>query len=377
VKFSILLPTLNRLRYLRQAVETVRRQDYDDWEIVISDNASQEDIAGYVASLSDPRIHYSRSETFLPVTDNWNRCLEGASGDYVHMLGVDDGLAPGQLREVAQQAERYRRPDLLYSLTHHVAYPGVLPGAPEGYVAEVNNASFLLRAREARVLDWDQRLKAVRSALSFRHDFSFDMQHVFVRRDLVEKLRRHGPFFQSPFPDFYAANALFLRAERVLALPRFWTLRGISPKSYGSFHFVQDEEGGSSYLQGEAPRPQGEGLVAGSNMNDSWLLAMRCLIAAHGGDFDLEIDYARYRRLQAAYVGSHMPRAQRRAARGPMKAHERLLSRGAWVGRKLDPLLSRVAARLWGQRFQPYRVRFLEVRAENLLQAFEALAKGS
>ena len=44
---SVLLPTKNRLTYLRYAVESVRRQDYPHWEIVISDNHSEEDILGY------------------------------------------------------------------------------------------------------------------------------------------------------------------------------------------------------------------------------------------------------------------------------------------------------------------------------------------
>ena len=44
MKFSVLLPTRNRLEYLRYAVETVRRQDYADWEIIVSDNCSEDDI---------------------------------------------------------------------------------------------------------------------------------------------------------------------------------------------------------------------------------------------------------------------------------------------------------------------------------------------
>jgi len=45
VRFSILLPTRNRLEYLRQAVETVRRQSFADWEVVVSDNDSEDESA--------------------------------------------------------------------------------------------------------------------------------------------------------------------------------------------------------------------------------------------------------------------------------------------------------------------------------------------
>jgi len=53
----------------------VRRQDYQDWEIVISDNCSEDDIAGFVLSLDDTRVKYVRTESFVPVTDNWKQRL--------------------------------------------------------------------------------------------------------------------------------------------------------------------------------------------------------------------------------------------------------------------------------------------------------------
>ena len=80
MKFSVLLPTRNRLEYLRYAIETVLRQDYQNWEVIVSDNCSEDDIAGYVASLNDPRICYVRTDTFVPVTDNWNNALRLSTG---------------------------------------------------------------------------------------------------------------------------------------------------------------------------------------------------------------------------------------------------------------------------------------------------------
>ena len=80
MKFSILLPTRNRLEYLKLAVESVMRQDTRDWQLVISDNCSEQDVEGYVASLGDPRILYRRTERVVPVTENWNRALRSRRG---------------------------------------------------------------------------------------------------------------------------------------------------------------------------------------------------------------------------------------------------------------------------------------------------------
>ena len=95
MKFSVLLPTRNRLDLLSYAIETVRRQDYLDWEIIVFDNVSEEDIQGYVRSLNDSRIKCYRTEKLVPVTDNWNNALSKSNGDYVIMLGDDDCLMEG------------------------------------------------------------------------------------------------------------------------------------------------------------------------------------------------------------------------------------------------------------------------------------------
>lgn len=95
MKISILLPTRNRLDLLKLAIESVRLQEYSDWEIVVSDNASDDDIGAYVQSLGDPRIRCRRFEQLVPVTDNWNAALEAATGEYFVMLGDDDALVPG------------------------------------------------------------------------------------------------------------------------------------------------------------------------------------------------------------------------------------------------------------------------------------------
>ena len=94
-KFSVLVPTRDRLEYLRQAVESVLCQDYGDWEVCIADNASSDSTREWVESLGDPRILYSRAERLSPVTENWNRCLSMSSGDYVVMLGDDDAILRG------------------------------------------------------------------------------------------------------------------------------------------------------------------------------------------------------------------------------------------------------------------------------------------
>lgn len=302
MKFSVLLPTRNRLELLQYAVETVRRQDYDNWEIIVSDNHSDQDIAGYIRSLNDDRVRYFRTDTFIPVTDNWNNALERSTGDYVIMLGDDDCLLPRYFLTIRDLVQRFERPDLIYTSALLYAYPGVMPGFPDGFLQPYGYASFLHPSKDAYWLERAAAHDAVRQSMSFRVVYGFNMQFAIVSRSMIERLKPYGSFYQSPYPDYYAMNALFLKGERILVYPHPLVTIGISPKSFGYFYFNDTEESGVQFLKNIPDQHMANRLAAvilpGTNMNTSWLLAMETLKANFGADGSLRVYYARYRLLQ-------------------------------------------------------------------------------
>lgn len=302
MKFSILLPTRDRLDLLRHAVASVRMQDYADWEIVISDNASAQDVAGYVSSLDEPRIRYARTERLLPVTDNWNRTVERSTGDYLVMLGDDDALLPRCLRVARELIEEFGTPDAIYTQALQYAYPGVVPGHEDAFVQTGYNEFFQNGPGRPFRLERDAAERLVRQAMQFRIRYGFNMQHFIFSRRLVEALRSRGPFFQSPYPDYYAANAILLAAGSVVANPSPLVLIGISPKSFGFYHHNRREAEGVAFLQNfpsaEVQQRLRKMLVPGSNMNDSWLCAMETLALNFAERHEMRVSYRRYRLLQ-------------------------------------------------------------------------------
>ena len=302
MKFSILIPTRERLELLRHAVESVRLQDYSDWEVIVSDNASSQDVAGYVASLADERVRYARTEKLIPVTDNWNLALERSSGDYIIMLGDDDALLPGCLTKARGLVERWDSPDAIYTQALQFAYPGVIPEHPEAFIQTGYNEFFKSGAAEPFLLAADAALGLVRHAMQFRIRYGFNMQHFIISARLVERLRPKGPFFQSPYPDYYAANAILLAARSIVANPRPLVLIGISPKSFGFYYHNRREGDGVEFLQNVRSPQVTQGLrarlVPGTNMNDSWLCAMETLALNFPERPDLRVNFRRYRLLQ-------------------------------------------------------------------------------
>lgn len=301
---SVLLPTRNRLQYLKSAVETVLRQDYADWEIIISDNDSDEDVGGFCKSLNDPRVRYFRTASFLPVTENWNNALDESTGDYVVMLGDDDGLMKGHLSTMERLIREYDAPDLIYTGAFIYAYPGVMPGFPDGYLQR--NCNPIFPSNEPFWLDHGHATALVRQSMQLKMPFTFNMQHSVVSRSFIGSLKDKGPFFQSPYPDFYATNVAFLMARRLLIYQRPLVTIGITPRSYGFFHFNKNEKGGMEFLK-NAPDPTSaarlsDTVLPGNKNNTSWLFAMSAIEANYGSNTGLRAGYRRYRFLQIVHA---------------------------------------------------------------------------
>ncbi len=93
-KISILIPTWNRAHYLPGCIESVLSQDYPDFEIVISDNASSDNTSDVVKKyLNDKRIRYFRNDANIGLAANWEKLLyRYAAGKYGKLLNDDDYL---------------------------------------------------------------------------------------------------------------------------------------------------------------------------------------------------------------------------------------------------------------------------------------------
>jgi glycosyltransferase involved in cell wall biosynthesis len=92
-QISIILPTRNRLSTIQRTVDRILAQTHQEWELVISDNASDE--AGkvdYLESLahSDPRIRLHLQSENIGIHKNWIFCIERVEGNYYIPITDDD-----------------------------------------------------------------------------------------------------------------------------------------------------------------------------------------------------------------------------------------------------------------------------------------------
>jgi glycosyltransferase involved in cell wall biosynthesis len=381
--FSILLPTFNRLDLLKQAVYTVLNQDFDDWELVISDNFSTENVAAYVQSLRDPRIHYQRTTSFVSVTENWNLAIDRAQGRYILMLGDDDGLIKGSLSHLSKIIAEHDNPDLIYCDVVQFAYPNVFPFEKASFVQRANSHFFNGLKTEPFYIEQKEALEYVSESLEFRIPFQYNMQHFVISRSTYELLKRSGPFFDSPYPDYFAANALFALVGRILAVPEPLVYVGISPKSFGFYFLNSLESDGNKVLnnelQGELKAALERVSLPGLKMNTSWLAAM--YLVKKRLNLQLPLKVWRYRLVQFMTSFDRNDQETIRAQLKRARISERIF---AWLLRRVKSWSERNLSveqkpQFWGPIFDwwtPYYPANLQRRYTewpDLVSAFDGL----
>lgn len=96
-KVSIIMPAYRTAGYIAESIDSVRRQTWANWELVIVDDGSPDDVVEVVAPfLDDPRI-LCRSFPNGGLATARNRGLAVASGDFVSLLDSDDLFEPDYL----------------------------------------------------------------------------------------------------------------------------------------------------------------------------------------------------------------------------------------------------------------------------------------
>jgi Glycosyl transferase family 2 len=97
-RVTVCMPTHNRAGWLAQSMRSVLAQTYENFVLVVSDNASEDDTAEVVSGFDDPRVRYIRLEENIGLVGNHNQLLERIETEYVLIL-PDDDLAYPELLE--------------------------------------------------------------------------------------------------------------------------------------------------------------------------------------------------------------------------------------------------------------------------------------
>ena len=228
-KITVIIPTRERASVLDAALRTVTAQDYENLEIIVSDNYSGDGTDAVVQRANDSRICYLKTDKRLSMSHNWEFALAHVQDGWVTFMGDDDGLLPGAIRRVAEIIEQTQAQIIR---TEYCTYdwPGI-PEHPHGQLIVPLSGGIESRNSHqwlARVLKGQARY----SQLPMIYNGGFI--HISVLQSIKDK---KGEFFSSVNPDVYTAVAVARLANEFLFVREPLAISGTSKYSNGHSAF--------------------------------------------------------------------------------------------------------------------------------------------
>jgi hypothetical protein len=225
VRFSVVIPTRERAETLRFALRTCLDQAFDDFEVVVSDNFSSPATREVVEACGSPKVRYVRTPEPLAMSNNWEFGLAHARGEYVILIGDDDGLLPHALAEL-DRLFRARQPRVIRWSAAFYTWPSfALPGQGD-----------YLRLPLGCTLRECKGPETIRAVAEFRA-FYTDLPMLYnsaIRRDVLDEMRRHsGRVIPHPIPDIYSGFAVAYLSGWFLSSTVPMSISGLSRASNG------------------------------------------------------------------------------------------------------------------------------------------------
>lgn len=126
-RVNVGMAVYNEEKFLRQAVESLLAQDYPNFDVTISDNASTDSTQDICMEYEarDPRVRYHRNETNVGATENFNIVFRLSSGgEYFMWAGGHDLWAPTYLSRCVEVLEAEKNVVLCTSTAQHISRDG-------------------------------------------------------------------------------------------------------------------------------------------------------------------------------------------------------------------------------------------------------------
>ena len=130
---SIVIPVYNSQKYLKETINSVIKQTFTHWELLIIDGGSTDNTASIVHSYTDTRIKYIPTKKYLDIVDATNKGIHSASGKYIALLDSDNIMHKNRLllqylfleknQDISLVGSWVQKIDQNSTFTHHIFRP--------------------------------------------------------------------------------------------------------------------------------------------------------------------------------------------------------------------------------------------------------------
>lgn len=227
---SIIIPTKNRQKYCLAAIRQILSLNLSEIEICIQDNSDTDILRNEISSIASENIVYNYHEGVLSFVDNFSEAVSLSHGEYLCMIGDDDGILPS-IMDMVRFMKGKGIDSLIPSLGAVYYWPSDNPIVANGEKGVLTLSYLRSKAR------YTNSQKALHKLLkgAVQNYTSLDMPrlyHGIVKKTCLEDIKEQtGKYFDGLTPDIYMAVALSFVCKKTLRIDTPITISGICPTS--------------------------------------------------------------------------------------------------------------------------------------------------
>lgn len=227
---SILIPTKNREEYAISVIKQILSIPSEDFQLVIQDNSDTYSLSQKIKEFeSDERFNYFHVNRLLSFVDNFSLGLEHCSGEYVIIIGDDDGVMP-DIVQIAAWAFKNNIDAITPALPIIYFWPQSEVNAVDTTgVLYINHFSGSIKTVQPK----SELIKFLKNGCY--NYLAYDLAkayHGLVKKSILENIKaKTGKYIGGLSPDIYLSVAISLTVKNLTILDYPLTISGICNKS--------------------------------------------------------------------------------------------------------------------------------------------------
>ncbi len=238
-KVTLIIPVKDRKEYLYHTLRTCMAQDYENFDIIVADDASTDGTKEMVRAMSaiDSRITFIDRPVRIGMRDNFEDALNHVKEGYVLALGGDDGILPGGISRMVKKLKD--------------TGAQLLTWCPPGYAYPMdfwpNGLMYVYYRSGSHWVDSHEYLERQTKMLAYINDIECPMFYIkgVSHINLVNRVKSRTPdgrFYSCPTPDGYSGIVLAGEVERFFFSDEAYTINGASTSSQGIAYVRKDKQ---------------------------------------------------------------------------------------------------------------------------------------
>ena len=230
---SIIIPTKNREKYALSVTKQILSFPYSNIQLVVQNNSDTNILEDMLSNYkNDKRLKYNYYEGILSTIDNFSQAMALCDGEYVCVIGDDDGINP-EIIKIVEWAKQYHIDAIKPGLQFFYLWP---ESGTSINKENANNGAISISEVTCKVKISNTKIELEKlmadGCQNYLHRDLVKIYHGVVKRKYMEQIKEiTGSYFGGLAPDIYSCIALSSLIKKVVSIDYPLTISGACKKS--------------------------------------------------------------------------------------------------------------------------------------------------